>query len=130
MMYLLAFQKIIPELFAQLNGNISESAFATAKLLEVVANAVPLFVSLACLRSEVGEEIDLLLVLVEEAELFVDKRLYTNTAYRLCLVEHLLVEHSLLLVAWLGIEVDTEELSTAHLHRVGITDCRVVIQIE
>ena len=130
MMYLLAFQKIISELFAQFNGDIAKGAFATAKLLEVVANTIPLFVSLACLRSEVGEEIDLLLVLVEEAEFLVDERLHTNTAYRLRLVEHLLVEHSLLLVAWLGIEVDTEELSAAHLHRVGVTDCGVVIQIE
>ena len=129
-MYLLAFQEIISELFAQLNGNISKGAFATAELLKVVANAVPFFVSLACLFSEVGEEIDLLFVLVEEAELLVDERLHTNTAYRLRLVEHLLVEHSLLLVAWFGIEVDTEELSPAHLHRVRVTDCRVVIQIE
>ena len=129
-MYLLAFQEIISELFAQLNGNISEGAFTTTKLLEMVANAIPLFVSLACLFSEVGEEIDLMFVLVEETELFVDKRLHTNTAYRLRLVEHLLVEHSLLLVAWLGIEVDAEELSAAHLHRVGVADCWVVIQIE
>ena len=129
-MYLLAFQEIISELFAQFNGNITEGAFATAELLKVVADAIPLFVSLACLFSEVGKEIDLLFVLIEEAELLVDKRLHTNTAYCLRLVEHLLVEHSLLLVAWLGIEVDAEELSAAHFHRVGVTDCRVVIQIE
>jgi hypothetical protein len=129
-MYLLAFQEIISELFTQLNCNIPESTFATAELLEVVANTVPLFVSLACLCSEVGKEIDLLFVLVEEAELLVDERLHTNTAYRLRLVKHLLVEHPLLLVAWLGIEVNTEELSAAHLHRVGVADCRVVIQIE
>ena len=129
-MYLLAFQEIISKLFAQLNGNISEGAFTTTKLLEMVANAIPFFVSLACLFSEVGEEIDLLFVLVEEAELLVDERLHTNTAYRLGLIEHLLVKHSLLLVAWLGIEIDAEELSAAHLHRVGITDCGVVIQIE
>ena len=129
-MYLFAFQEIISELFAQLNGNISKGAFATAELLKVVADAIPLFVSLACLCSEVSKEIDLLLVLVEEAELLVDKRLHTNTAYRLRLVEHLLVEHPLLLVAWLGIEVDAEELSAAHLHRVRVSDCRVVIQIE
>ena len=35
-----------------------------------------------------------------------------------------------MLVAWLGIEVDTEKFSAAHLHRVGVADCRVVIQIE
>ena len=129
-MYLLAFQKIISKLLTKLNCNIPEGAFATTKLLEMVANAVPFFVSLACLCSEVGEEIDLLLILVEEAELLVDERLHTNTAYRLRLVEHLLVEHPLLLVAWLGIEVYTEKLSAAHLHCVGVTDCRVVIQIE
>ena len=72
-MYLLAFQKIISKLFAQLNGNVPEGTFTTAELLEMVANAVPLFVSLACLCSEVGKEIDLLFVLVEEAELLVNE---------------------------------------------------------
>jgi hypothetical protein len=73
----------------------------------MVADAIPLFVSLVYLCSEVGKEIDLLFVLIEETELLVDERLHANTAYRLRLVEHLLVEHSLLLVAWLGIEVNT-----------------------
>ena len=129
-MYLLAFQEIISKLLTKLNCNIPESAFPTAKLLKVVADAIPLFVSLACLCSEVGKEIDLLFILIEEAELLVDERLHTDTAYRLRLVKHLLVKHSLLLVAWLCIEVDAEELSAAHFHRVGVTDCRVVIQIE
>ena len=129
-MYLLAFEQIITELFAQLNRDISEGTFTTAELLKVVAYAIPLFVSLACLRSEVGKKIDLLFVLVEKAELLVDERLHTNTAYRLCFVEHLLIEHSLLLAARLGIEVYAEELSAAHLHRVGVADCWVVIQIE
>ena len=96
----------------------------------MVTDAIPFFVSFVFLCSEVGKEIDLLFVLVEETELLVDERLHTNTAYHLRLVEHLLVEHSLLLVAWFGIEVDTEEFSAAHLHRVGVADCRVVIQIE
>ena len=65
-MYLLAFEQIIAKLFAQLNGNISEGTFATTELLKVVANTIPLFVAFACLLSEVGEKIDLLLVLVEE----------------------------------------------------------------
>ena len=64
-MYLLAFQEIISKLLTKLNCNIPESAFSTAKLLKMVANAIPLFVSLACLCSEVGKEIDLLFVLVE-----------------------------------------------------------------
>ena len=129
-MYLLAFEQIISELFAQLNSNISEGTFATAELLEVVVDTIPLFVSFACLLSEVGEEIYLLFVLVEEAKLLVDERLHTNTTYCLGFVEHLLIKHSLLLVAWFGVEIDAEELSAAHLHRVWITDCRVVIQIE
>ena len=54
-MYLLAFQEIISKLLTKLNGNISKGAFATAELLKVVANAIPLFVSLACLCSEVGK---------------------------------------------------------------------------
>ena len=46
----------------------------------MVADTIPLFVSLACLCSEVGEKIDLLFVLVEETELLVNKRLHTNTS--------------------------------------------------
>ena len=96
-MYLPAFQEIISILLTKLNCNIPEGTFTTAELLEVVANAIPLFVSLACLCSEVGEKIDLLFVLIKEAELLVDERLHTNSAYRLRLVEHLLLEHQLLL---------------------------------
>lgn len=59
--------------------------------------------------SEVGEEIDLLFILVQEPEFFIDKRLDTDTTDSLCLVQHVLVEHSLLLVLGLGIDVDTEE---------------------
>ena len=72
-MYLLAFQEIISKLLTKLNCNISESTFTTAELLEMVADAIPLFVSLACFCSEVGKEIDLLFVLVEEAELLVNE---------------------------------------------------------
>ena len=71
-MYLLAFQEIISKLLTKLNCNIPEGAFSTAKLLKMVADAIPLFVSLACLCSEVGKEIDLMFILVEEAKFLID----------------------------------------------------------
>ncbi|WP_044821344.1 S26 family signal peptidase, partial [Bacteroides fragilis] len=40
---------------------------------------------------------------------FIDKRLDTDTADCLCLVQHILIEHSLLLVLWLCIDVDAED---------------------
>lgn len=68
--------------------------------------------------------------LIQEPEFFIDKRLDTDTADCLCLVQHILIEHSLLLVLGLGINVDAEEFPAAHLHRVRIADGRVIIQIK
>ena len=54
----------------------------------------------------------------------------TDTADCLCLVQHILIEHSLLLVLWLGIDVDAEKFPTTHLHRIRIADGRIIIQIK
>ena len=130
MIDLFAFEQVIPELLAQFYGDIAKGAFATDKFLEVVVNAIPLLIFFPCLCSEVGEEIDLLLVLVQEPEFFIDKRLDTDTADCLCLVQHILVEHSLLLVLGFGININAEEFPATHLHRVRIADGRIIIQIK
>ena len=127
MIDLFAFEQVIPELFAQFHGNVAECAFATDKFLEVVVNTIPFLILLPCFCSEVGKEIDLLLVLVQEPEFFINKRLDTDTADCLCFVQHVLIEHSLLLVFGLGIDVDAEEFPATHLHRVRIADGRIII---
>ena len=80
MIDLFAFEQVIPELLAQFHGDITKGAFATDKFLEVVVNAIPFLILFPCLCSEVGEEIYFLLVLVQEPEFFIDKRLDTDTA--------------------------------------------------
>ena len=129
MIDLFAFEQVIPELLAQFYGDIADCAFAADKFLKVVINTTFLIL-LPCLCPEVGKEIYLLLVLVQESEFFIDKRLNTDTADCLCFVQHILVEHSLLLVLGLGIDVDAEEFSATHLHRVRIADGWVIIQIK
>ena len=130
MIDLFAFEQVIPEFLAQFYGDITKGAFATDKFLEVIVNAIPFLILFSCLCPEVGKEIYLLLVLVQEPEFFIDKRLDTDTADCLCLVQHILIEHSLLLVLWLGIDVGAEEFPATHLHRVRIADGRVIIQIK
>ena len=130
MIDLFAFEQVIPELLAQFYGDITKGAFATDKFLEVVVNTIPFLIFFPCLCSEVGEKIYFLLVLVQKPEFFIYKRLDTDTADCLCLVQHILIEHSLLLVLWLGIDVDTKEFPATHLHRIRIADGRIIIQIK
>lgn len=77
-----------------------------------------------------NEVIDLLLVPVQEPEFFIDKRQDTNTADCLCLVQHVLIEHSLLLVFGFGINIDAEEFPATHLHRVRIEDGRITFEFQ
>ena len=130
MIDLFAFEQVIFELLAQFHSDITKGAFAADKFLKVVVNTIPFLILLPCLCPEVGEEIYLLLVLVQKPEFFIDKRLDTNTTDCLCFVQHILIEHSLLLVLGLGIDIDAEEFPATHLHRVRIADGWVIIQIK
>ena len=130
MIDLFAFEQVIPEFLAQFHCDIAKGAFVTDKFLEVVVNAIPFLIFFPCLCSEVGQEIYFLLVFVQEPEFFIDKRLDTDTTDCLCLVQHVLVEHSLLLIFRLGIDVDAEEFPATHIHRVRIADGRIIIQIK
>ena len=130
MIDLFAFDQVIPELLAQFPGDIAKGAFAADKFLEVVVNTIPFLILFPCLSPEVGNEIDFLLVLVQSPEFFIDKRLDTDTADSLCFVQHVLIEHSLLLILRLGIDVDAEEFPATHLHRIRIAYGRIIIQIK
>ena len=79
MIDLFTFEQVIPELLAQFHGDIAKGAFTTDKFLEVIVNAIPFLILFSCLCPEVGEEIDLLFILVQEPEFFIDKRLDTDT---------------------------------------------------
>lgn len=73
MIDLFAFEQVIPELLAKFYGNVSECAFTADKFLKVVVNAIPFLILFSCLCPEVGKEIDLLFILVEEAEFLIDQ---------------------------------------------------------
>ena len=66
MIDLFAFEQVILELLAQFYGNIAECTFTADKFLEVIVNAVPFLIFFPCLCPEVGEEIYLLFVLIQE----------------------------------------------------------------
>jgi len=130
MIDLFAFEQVIPELLAQFYGDIAKGTFTADKFLKVIINAIPFLILFSCLCPEVGKEIYLLFVLVQEPKFFIDKRLDTDTADCLCFVQHVLIEHSLLLVLGFGIDVDTEEFPATHLHRIRIANGRIIIQIK
>ena len=56
--------------------------------------------------------------------------LFENAADSLCLVQHIVVELPFHFVLRMGIDVDAEVFPAAHLHRFGVTDCRIIIQIQ
>lgn len=65
MIDLFAFEQVIPELLAQFHGDIAKGTFAADKFLKVIVNTIPFLILFPCLCPEVGEEIYLLLVLVQ-----------------------------------------------------------------
>lgn len=79
---------------------------------------------------EVGEEVSFLFGFIQEAELFIDKRLHSDATDSLCLVQHVVVELPFHFVFRVGIDVDAEVFPTAHLHSLRVTDCRIIIQIQ
>ena len=80
MIDLFAFEQVIPELLAQFYGDIAKGTFTADKFLKVIINAIPFLILFSCLCPEVGKEIYLLFVLVQEPKFFIDKRLDTDTA--------------------------------------------------
>ena len=100
------------------------------KVIEMLINELPFLVFVTAHLLEVGEKVGLLFGLIQETELFIDKRLYPDATDCLCLVQHIVVELSFHLVLRMGVDVDSEVLPAAHLHSFGVTDCRIIIQIQ
>ena len=100
------------------------------EIMEMLIDELPFLVFVPTHLLEVGKKVGLLLSLVQEAELFIDEGLYPDAADSFCLVQHIVIELPLHLVLGMGIDVDAEVLPTAHLHSFGVTDCRIIIQIQ
>ena len=96
----------------------------------MLIDKLPFLVFIPAHFFEVGEEVGFLFGLIQEAKLFIDERLYPDAADSLCLVQHIVVELPFHFVLRMGIDVDAEVFPAAHLHRFGVTDCRIIIQIQ
>ena len=79
---------------------------------------------------EVGKEVGFLFGLIQEAEFFIDERLHSDATDSLCFVQHIIVEFPFHFVFRVGIDVDAEIFPTTHLHGLGVTNCRIIIQIQ
>ena len=71
-------------------------------------DVLPLGVFLVCQFLEVGTEISLHLLLVEEIVSLIDDTLKSTATDGFCLLRHVVVVVTLTLVLWLGVYVDVE----------------------
>ena len=100
------------------------------EVMEMLIDKLPFLVFVPAHLLEVGKKVGFLLGLIQESELFIDERLYPDATNSLCLVQHIVVELPFHLVLRMGVDVDAEVLPAAHLHGFGVTDCRIIIQIQ
>jgi len=105
-------------------------ALSLDEVVEMLVDELPFLVFVVTHLFEVSEEVGFLFGLIQETKLFVDERLHSDATDSLCLVQHIVVELPLHLVFGMGVNVDTEVFPAAHLHRFGVADCRIIIQIQ
>jgi hypothetical protein len=96
----------------------------------MLIDELPFLVFVPAHLLEVGKEIGFLFGFIQETELFIDERLYSDAADSLCLVQHIVVELTFHFVFGMGGDVDAEVFPAAHLHRFGVADCWIIIQIQ
>jgi hypothetical protein len=130
MFELFGIQQVFTELLAQVHIYLAEGTLPFDEVVEVLIDKCPFLVFTSAHLLEVGEEIGFLLGFIQETELFIDKRLHSDATDSLCFVQHIIVEFPFHFVFWVGIDVDAEVFSTAHLHCLRVTDCRIIIQIQ
>ena len=130
MFELFGVQQILTELLAQVHIYLAKGTLPFDKVVEMLIDERPFLVFASAHLFEVGKEIGFLLGLIQETELFIDERLHSDTTDSLCLVQHIVVELPFHFVFGVGIDVDAEIFPTAHLHRLRVTNCRIIIQIQ
>ena len=122
-------QQILTKSVAQVHVNLPKGTLALRECTKVHIDVLPLGVFLVRQFLEVGKEISLHFLLVEEVVTLVDDSFEATAAYRLgsChKVEVVLLFH---LVLWLGIDVDAKRLMADDLHRALITIARIIVKI-
>lgn len=123
-------QKILTKSLAEVNGDFPECAFALDKVLEVPVNHFPFGIFFLAHLLKVGEKILLLLGLVNEAELTVDYLLLTSAADKLAFLNDGFIVFLLDTVLGLGIDIESQMLTTAHPAGAWVADSQIVVQIE
>ena len=82
------FKEVLLESLAEILGHFSEKAFAPAEVGEVFIDDFPLLMLLVAFLTEVVQEVHAHLLLVEEAELFVEQLLEAAATYGLRFLFH------------------------------------------
>ena len=80
MFELLGVQQVFAETLAQIHVHFTEGTFALDEVIEMLIHESPLLIFGATHLFEVGKKIGFLLGLVQEAKLFVDEVLHTDTS--------------------------------------------------
>ena len=100
--------EIFHELVAHVHIYLSEGALASHEGVEVLIDMLPLGILLSRKFFEIGEEVTLHLLLVEEFIHLVDDAIITSATQGFCFLAHAFVIVTLPLVLGLGIDVYAE----------------------
>ena len=101
-------KQILTKSVAQVHVYLSKGTLALREGTKVHIDVLPLGVLLVCQFLEVGKEISLHLLLVEEIVSLIDDTLKSTATDGFCLLRHVVVVVTLTLVLWLGVYVDAE----------------------
>ena len=106
-------QQILPKPVAQVHVYLPEGTLALREGTKVHIDVLPLGVLLVCQSLEVGKEISLHFLLVEEVVTLVDDSLEATAAYRLGSCRKVEVVLLFRLVLWLGIDIDAKRITSS-----------------
>ena len=99
-------KQILHELTTQIDIHFIKGAFTVYKAFKVLVNVLPLDVLSVCQLFEVGKEIAFHPVLVKESMILIEDGFIALVTQDGCLLHHACVEVLLLLVGWLGKDID------------------------
>ena len=122
-------QQVLTEFVAQVHVYLPEGTLALREGAEVHIDMLPLGVLLVCQFLEIGKEVALHLLLVEEVVTLVDDGLEAAAADGLGSCRKVEVVLLLHLVLWLGIDVDAERLMADDLHRALVTIAWIIVKV-
>lgn len=123
-------EEVLPEAFAELEGDVAHGAVAIDVLVEVVVGECPVLVVLLYLAAVPGEEVHLGRTTVDETELMVEDGYLARGADSFGYPDLLRVLFPVLEGTGIGLEVDAQVLPSRELEGLGIPHGRVEVQIQ